>query len=125
MVKPVSLRHAVSLLWLAIAWHVGSSCLALLDLFGAQAKYPWLSVDGMAIVALLIAIRGLNAGNRWARWLLVPCVFMIAALVFPRMLLSADPLVLWVALFQGVTQLGAAWFAFERDATPWFAGSRG
>ena len=112
--RPVSLRHASSLLWLAIALHVGSSGLALLGLLGADTMTRWLFVDGMAIVALVVAMRGLNAGSRWARWLLVPSAFIITTLVFPRLLLSADPLMLWVTLFQGVVQLGAAWYAFER-----------
>ena len=29
---------------------------------------------------------------------------------------------LWVTLFQGVVQLGAAWYPFEPDAAGWFAG---
>ena len=119
--KPVSLRHAVSLLWLAIALHVGSSSLALLGLLGADAMWRWLFVDGMAIAALVLVMRGLTAGSRWARWLLVPAAFMITTLVFPRLLLSAGALELWVTMLQGVVQLGIAWYAFEADTADWFA----
>ena len=55
--RPVSLRHSLSLLWLAIALHVGSSGLALLGLFGADAMTRWLFVDGLAIVALVVGMR--------------------------------------------------------------------
>jgi hypothetical protein len=120
--KPVSLRHALSLLWLAIVLHIGSSGLALLGLMGVDNRWRWLLVDGLAIIAILLAMRGLKAGNRWARWLLVPIALIITTLVFPRMLLSADALMLWVTMVQGVVQLGAAWFAFERDTAGWFAG---
>src|SRR6185436_13032118 len=70
--KPVSLRHAASLLWLAIALHAGSSSLALLGLLGADNMWRWLLVDGMAIVALVFVMRSFYAGSRWARLLLVP-----------------------------------------------------
>ena len=120
--KPVSLRHAASLLWLAIALHAGSSSLALLGLLGADNMWRWLFVDGMAIVALVFVMRSFYAGSRWARLLLVPSAFIITTLVFPRLLLSAEPLVLWATMLQGVVQLGAAWFAFEADNADWFAG---
>jgi hypothetical protein len=119
--SPISLRHASSLLWFAIALHVASSGLALLGLLGKGGVTRWLLVDGMAIAVLAIGMRGLHAGSRWARWLLVLSTFIITPLVFPPMLLSADSLVLWVALFQSVAQVLAAWFAFERFSADWLA----
>ena len=119
--RPVSLRHALSLLWLAIALHIGSASLALLGLFGADNLWRWLLVDALAIVVFGLVMRGLNDGSRRARWLLIPAALLITSLVFPRMLLSAEPLVLWATLLTGVVQSGAAWFAFEPDTAEWFA----
>src|SRR6188768_992685 len=99
--RPGSLRHALSLLWLAIALHIGSSSLALLGLLGADAMGRWLLVDGLAIVVITLVVRGLIHGSRRARWLLIPASFIITTLVFPRILLSAEPLMLWATMLQG------------------------
>ena len=119
--KPVSLRHALSLLRVAIVLHIASSGLALMGLLGVESRWRWLLVDGLAVIAILLLMRGLNAGNRWARWLPVPIGLMITTFVFPRMLLNADTLMLWVTMFQGVVQLAAAGFALDKGSAGWFA----
>jgi hypothetical protein len=115
------LRHAVSLIWLAVALHLGSSALAVLGLLGPNSQRDWVVVDSLAIATFVMLARGLHSRSRVARWLLIPAAFLTAPIVYPHHLLRAEQITLWMVLSQGVVQGLVACFAFGQTANSWFA----
>jgi hypothetical protein len=111
--RPANLRHAISLVWLALALHVSSALVAGLGIVGGESWLEWLVVDASAILVLIILTRGLHAESRTARWLLLPLPLLVTPFVFPRLLLAADQLTLWFTILQGTTQGLAVYFAFQ------------
>jgi hypothetical protein len=108
-----SVQHAVRLIWFAIVLHAGSSVAALTGLMAPASERDWLLVCSLAIVVPLIPGRRLRTECRLVRWRLRPAALLVAPIVSPRLLRSADRLTLSVALLQGVVPAVAAGFAVK------------
>jgi hypothetical protein len=117
------LRHAVRLIWLAVALHIGSSALAILGVLGPNSQRDWIVVDSLTIATFVILARGLHSRSRVARWLLIPAALLITPIVYPHHLLRAEQVTLWFTLSQGVVQGLVAYFALAETANSWFARS--
>jgi hypothetical protein len=115
------LRHAVSLIWLAVALHIGSSALAILEVLGPNSQRDWIVVDSLSIASFVILARGLRARSRVARWLLIPAALFVTPLVYPHHLLRAEQVTLWLTLSQGIVQCLVAYFALSETTNSWFA----
>jgi hypothetical protein len=115
-----SVKDSISLMWLAIALHVASALVSLMELAGQPQFAQWLLVDLSAVVLFFLLQRLIRQRSRVARWVMLPAAFISAPLILPEQFESASMWVLWFACFQCVVQVLAAAYLFKADAKCWF-----